>query len=418
MNNKQKNLHAGRRHFLKQMTQATLGAPLVKGGLAAAGAATALNASAATGVKNVVFVYIPGGSPSGASATFTPDSNLNLKVCSAPLEAVKQECVFFANTAVVQGSYVSGSQGLVQRTLGAFNAPSTIDLSLAAALGQTSPFSYLHLGVVSDLESISAYNTWNLTHDTIIDPRRAFGLMADSQIGDNGIEQMRKSLQVNSAAVARLQTKLGDFAAPRLQQNLAALNQMQAELGSNYPAGCDLKQTVWPANIINPNDGRNFSQLMDLQIDNISVALRCNLTRVITLQMGTQDGNFILDNFQIPYNQAIQGGAYSTHIAYRTYFSQQLAKLILKLKNTSDLNGNPLLDSTLVVQVTSSGDEAQHLGSDAPFMIAGGGNSIDKGRVVTAPLHTQVLDTVAQAMGVYGTIPAYSTEGPISGVVI
>ena len=192
---------------------------------------------------------------------------------------------------------------------------------------------------------------------------------------------------------------------------------MQAQLDNGYPAGCDLKQTAWPAIALNPNSGDNFSQLMDLQIENISLALRCNLTRVITLQMGSQDANFYTEALQMPYNQVIHSGNTANYIAYRNYFSQQLAKLILKLKNTSDLNGNPLLDSTLVVQVSSCGDDAIRSGSDAPFMIAGGGSAINRGRVVFAPKHTQILDTVAQAMGVYGSIPAYSTEGPLSGVL-
>ncbi|MDF3012595.1 MAG: hypothetical protein K0Q78_799 [Cellvibrio sp.] len=98
MKTQEKTMQNNRRQLLKMIAGGSASAPFVSAGLLAAGAGFANTASAATSVKNVIFVFIPGGAPGGASTTITPSAGLQLKACSAPLEPVKQECVFFANT--------------------------------------------------------------------------------------------------------------------------------------------------------------------------------------------------------------------------------------------------------------------------------------------------------------------------------
>lgn len=418
MKPQEKNMQNHRRQLLKMIAGGTASAPLVNAGLLTAGASLAGRAAAATPIKNVIFVYIPGGTPSGSGVSINPDpATFTLKSASAPLEPVKQECVFFAKT------YVEGGvgQGIPQTALGALTrAPKTIDLALGDALGGDTVFSSIQLGVVSGDTSISAVNNWTKTA-VIKDPSRVFELLRTGQASSNPeLQNQYKQLEINLKAVQQLQQQLGSFANARLQANQDAILQLRAEsTGGNYPPGCDLSQQAWPAEAINPNDGNNFTRLWQLQTGNAITAIKCGLTHVVTLLMGSDDEDFVIPGFNYTLAQAANAfPSNREYTAFRAYFSQQLAYLIQQLQTTTDINGAPLLDSTLVVQVSSMGDTSINTLDNAPFMFAGGGGAIHRQQVVTAPLHTQVLDTVALAMGVYGTIPAYSAAGPIAGVVV
>lgn len=417
MKTQEKNVQKKRRQLLKMMASGAVSAPLINTGLLTAGAGFAHTARAATSVKNVIFVFIPGGAPGGASATITPDAAFNLKAASAPLEAVKNECVFFSNTAMDGFA----GHGLPQTALGGLTkAPKTIDLALGDALGGNTPFKSIQLGVLSRDTSVSAVSNWTRT-PVITDPARAFEILrTGSALYGTGFNQQQKQLDINLKAVQQLQQQLGNFAGARLQANQDAITQLQAELSpEGFGPGCDLQQQSWPAESINPNDGQQFTRLWELQTNNAVTAIKCGLTHVVTLLMGNDEEDFVATGFN--YSYATAANAFPSpreFIAYRAYLSQRLAHLIQQLQTTTDINGIPLLDSTLVVQVTNMGDTSVNTSYDAPFMIAGGGSAIRRGQVVRAPLHTQVLDTVAQAMGLYGTIAPYSAAGPVAGVVV
>lgn len=417
MKTQEKNVQNKRRQLLKMMASGAVSAPLINTGLLTASAGFANAAKAATPVKNVIFVFIPGGAPGGASTSITPDAAFNLKAASATLEPVKNECVFFANTDM-EGY---GGHGLPQTSLGGLTrAPKTIDLALGDVLGADTPFKSIQLGVLSRDTSISAVNNWTKT-PVITDPARAFDILRNGQASLNpALRQQQKQLEINLKAVQQLQQQLGSFANTRLQTNLDAIKQLQAEIPSGgYLPGCDLQQQTWPGEIINPNDGQNFTRLWELQTNNAVTAIKCGLTHVVTMLMGNDEEDFVATGFNYSYAASANAfGSSREFIAYRAYLNQRLTHLIQQLKTTTDINGMPLLDSTLVVQVTNMGDTSINTGSNAPFMIAGGGSSIRRGQVVMAPLHTQVLDTVVLAMGAYGTIAPYSAAGPVAGVVV
>lgn len=412
----EKTMQSNRRQLLKMIAGGTASASLMNAGLLTASAGFAHAASAATPVKNVIFVFIPGGAPGGASSTITPGAGLQLKACSAPLEPVKQECVFFANTDM-QGH---SGHGLPQTTLGALTgAPKTIDLALGDVLGGTTPFSSIQLGVLSGSTSISAVNNWTKA-PVITDPSYAFEILRAVQAANNPVVQEQyKQLEINLQAVQQLQQQLGGFAGSRLQANQDAIRQLQEETAfTKGLPGCDLQQIAWPAESIPPNSGAHFTRLWELQTNNAITAIKCGLTRVVTLLMGNDQDDFSVTGFDFSYGLAANGAPFNVYVDFRTYLTARLTYVIEQLRSTTDINGAPLLDSTLVVQVTNMGDTSINTGVNAPFMFAGGGSSIRRGQVVSAALHTQVLDTVALAMGAYGTIAPYSAAGPIAGVVV
>ncbi len=93
--------------------------------------------------------------------------------------------------------------------------------------------------------------------------------------------------------------------------------------------------------------------------------------------------------------------------------------LVNKLKAADDGLGGKMIDSTLIVHVTDMSDGMNHEGDDAPFMLAGGGSAIRRGKVIetAGASHYRLLDTMAQYMGVHGVIGAYDNDGPLGGIL-
>jgi hypothetical protein len=121
------------------------------------------------------------------------------------------------------------------------------------------------------------------------------------------------------------------------------------------------------------------------------------------------------------YHQSIHGRPMADYIAYRIYFTEKLRYLIQSLANTQDMDGNTLLDNTIVLQVSDMADGRSHDGENVPYMLAGGGGGVlTTGRSLTlnGVSHNTILDTVAQAAGVDVNSADYEQygDGPISGI--
>jgi hypothetical protein len=121
------------------------------------------------------------------------------------------------------------------------------------------------------------------------------------------------------------------------------------------------------------------------------------------------------------YHASIHGRPVEDYIKYRTYFTTKLQYLIESLASTQDMDGNSLLDNTILLTVSDMGDARSHGGDDVPYMLAGGGGgALSTGRFLTlnGVSYNTILDTVAQAAGVdvNGSDYAFYGDGPISGI--
>lgn len=415
----QQALHS-RRRFLKFIAQSGLSLSALQASSLGAGLLLSRQAQAnGEGIRRVVFLYIPDGTPGGASQSFLPDSGLNLQRCSLPFESVKDECVFFKDTDIVGG----GGHGLTQRVLGAF-APGvrgTLDLALEGVVGATSPIASLRLGVrTRGLDPISSRGYSGVT-DYQDNPRSAFDRLFGGTVDTSPVGERRekKILEMNRLALERIKTRLGQYERERLEQHEEGIAKLYSDIenanSSSAPAGCT-NPAFNPEGLSEATNDDAFTELFALQTENIVMALSCNITRVVTLQMGTHQADFSVNNLSGDYHGSIHSGDPDWYEEYRTYFSQRAAHLIQRLQETDAPEGGKLIDNTLVLQVTDMGDGDSHTGSDAPFMLAGGGSAVQRGQVLSVDNHHQLLDTVAEYMGSYGVIPPYSTD-PANGIL-
>ncbi|MES2675081.1 MAG: DUF1552 domain-containing protein [Pseudomonadota bacterium] len=425
MTNDQKMALEKRRDFLKFLGTTGLSLPLLQASSLGAGILLSRQAEAqGVATRRVIFVYVPDGTPHGAASSFLPTSGMTMNKCSMPFEPVKSQCIFFSGTSVEGG----GGHGNSQRVLGAF-APGvrgTIDLALGDSVGSTSPTASLRLGVATyGKEPVSARSYAGAT-DVLDNPKTAFDKLFGGGVDNTSIGTKRelKLLELNQAALAKIKTKLGTYELQRLQQHEASIAKLRADIqaasGGGGAGSCT--SAVWNSGGLSTSpDAINFTDLFALQTENIVMAMKCNLTRIATLQLGTHQGDFKATGMTMQlhgdavHNPGSSSG-YGPHHVYRTYFSERIAHLIKRLAETDDPIGGKLIDSTLLLQVTDMGDGNAHSASDAPFMMAGGGSAVNRGRVVNVSNHHQLLDTVSQYMGAYASIPHYASS-PASGIL-
>jgi hypothetical protein len=120
-------------------------------------------------------------------------------------------------------------------------------------------------------------------------------------------------------------------------------------------------------------------------------AFACDLTRIVSFQFGQEGGASMRFPFlgfpdetlhywsheDRPDDYIVDGPMWTFH----TFFAEQFAYLLNKLKTTLDSDGGTLYDNTLVLWLTTMGEGRKHDSEHIPVVVAGGaGGAIAQGR--------------------------------------
>ncbi|MEM9694944.1 MAG: DUF1552 domain-containing protein [Myxococcota bacterium] len=171
-----------------------------------------------------------------------------------------------------------------------------------------------------------------------------------------------------------------------------------------------------------------------------ALTFTCDVTRVIGFQFAGGAARFAIpESYGVPESGRVDSGDSGpqmhawTHngrddnhlVAMRIFyqwFSEQVALLIDKLETTPDANGQPLMDSTLVVWTNEFGGLSPHNNSNVPVILFGnGGGSIDTGRLYQAsgnkeeralPIH-QLFVSLARHAGL-DEVDSFGDHGSLS----
>jgi hypothetical protein len=426
MNNRSKIESISRRGFLQKLGGVGLTGAMFKLSLLSGNLLWARSVFAADAPKRVVFVYTSGGAipdqwmPSGSETNFT------LPTMSAPLDPVKQHCVFL--NGVNMGN---AGHGLTSKAL-AGDATTSLDVYLAGTLGQATPFSQLQLGAISNGHGSMTRNNWSepAYEDSPLNAfERLFGSGASNAspvTDDIGVRRERSVLDSNLEVLNQMRSELGSFEKARLDEHSDAIRRIEARLNkSTQPSSGECGSPAFNSGNFNGacDNAANFDVIADLQIDVVTLALKCDLTRVVSLMLGNHQGDYIVPEAGVDtnYHQSIHGRPAEDYTKYRTYFTTKLRYLIQSLADTQDMDGNNLIDNTILLHVSDMADARGHMGENVPYMLAGrGGGVLTTGRSLTLNSvdYKSILDTVAQAMGVdtnASDYPGYG-NGPVSGI--
>jgi hypothetical protein len=158
-------------------------------------------------------------------------------------------------------------------------------------------------------------------------------------------------------------------------------------------------ESRWNNGILASNTA--FDLMTDLHEDAIVTAFKYDRTRVVNYSYGCDTWDFYMkcdDGGSYPYHNSGHSMDQG-HIETRKMTSKRVANLIKTLKETTDIYGQPLLDSTLVVYACEIGHASNHTNKNAPFILAGAG--LEGGRYLqyNGLLWNKVLVSIANILG-------------------
>jgi hypothetical protein len=201
--------------------------------------------------------------------------------------------------------------------------------------------------------------------------------------------QKQSVIDVVRGELNRVCGRIGAQEKEKCDAHLEALRRMETRLGSGPVAGCMVPNA--------PTEG-DLVTTVEQQMDIISAAFSCDLTRVATLQLGFCDGglNMIpgLNHHDVTHAVGdTKGGAtqIANHEMIDRWFADRWAYLLGKLQAVQETNGT-LLDNTLILFGSDTTTNASYDSWGAhqhwrfPYWLAGGGNfAFQTGRYLKYP---------------------------------
>lgn len=369
-------LNKNRRQFLDMLGSAGISTGMLRGAPLLGGVFASRYAQAQATGKKIVFVYLTNGAPNGH---WLPKSPSEMNGCTEPFASFAGDIAFREATLKVSG------HGNTFNAMGAYSYTradkdsSSLNIQMAKAIGATTPFSSIQLGVDSHAgvgvgDIISRLDGNMVPNED--DPATAFNSLfknAPPSAGSGGdlAAQQLSVLDANKAALDALKTKLGQSEKDKLEAHFASLERIEQRIkGANESAegACNTGAGV------NMYPSQGFLGKIKSQSDNIVNAFQCGLTRVASLQISNQQAKWVGTNsgadstqFTDDHHQACHAGAtVQDNVEMVQYLNKGVAYLI------SELKAKGLFESTLLVTVTDMGDGQDHTAGNAPMLIASG----------------------------------------------
>jgi len=291
-----------------------------------------------------------------------------------------------------------GGHGNTFKCMG--DGSNTMDSRLEEVLGSSTPFGSMLVGTECNTGQgvMSKKNGGDASFTD--NPNAVFNrLFGGEPPSTDGIVKAQSVLDRSRAELNAIKSKLGTFELARMEEHENAIQALERRLQIEPVANCSAEDLSWTP--FGGSTTGEFTEITNRHCEMIANAFRCNLTRVATLQLGTHQAEHVVpeSGHSGDYHNSIHGAGTPAYILARKYLTERLAYLIKTLKETNDENGDPLIDSTIILQVTDMGNGNAHDGNNCPFTLAGGSN-ITGGRTFSGADNNSLLNTVAKAMGV------------------
>jgi hypothetical protein len=265
------------------------------------------------------------------------------------------------------------------------------------------------------------------------DPAAAFDeLFADAVRPSDETAKLRArrglSFDLLNAEFSALEARVARNDRPKVQAHREALNQLQAQVLQPTPV-C---KTPGKADATQrPKDAADsVPWLADRQIELLTAALTCDLTRIASLQLrlGENDGypyRFlnITDEHHITTHDTSAAKQELLAQIY-TWYAGRFAYLLQSLDAVREGDGS-MLDHTLVIWGTEVGTGSSHDFSNVPFVVAGGGGfGVRTGQYLkpaAGTYHNRLIVSAMRYMGASDVDRFGATDresGPLAGLGI
>lgn len=390
-----------------------------------------LNVSAqeATMPKRLVLFFTPHGmlksawKPTGSEASFTLNrilkplekhkakinvlSGVNMQDVGVGAPHTKGLPLIWTGSKLLEDSTFTRADGSGGSTYG-WAASASVDQVIANNIGKTTAYKSLEFGVRSggnNPASRMIYMDAKRPLAPATDPWAQFTRLFSGATVETGGERM-SALKIARAELARIGSRIAAEERIKVEAHTEALNNLEKQLSakSQLCTGPMLKGKV------DPNDLNQTVTVVDSQIELITAALACDLTRVASFQYAFADN----DSLSYPWLGVNDGHHNLTHapdsdnaswekvIKIETWYAEKFAQLLDRLDSVKEGNGT-LLDNCLVVWGSELGKGNNHSFKSTPFVTAGGcAGAVATGRYLEYNEqvdHNRLLVAMCQAMG-------------------
>ncbi len=311
----------------------------------------------------------------------------------------------------------------------------SIDQRIAREVGSETRYGSLELGVTvrgSNNRDRLAYRGSDDPIPPDNDPWNVYRrLFADLGADPSGLQRVRDERQsvidLVRGDLMELEGKLGASERHRLDAHLESLRDVERRMDAAAAAGAACENPMLPRRI-DPMNRDNHPEIAALQLDLLSMAFACDLTRVGTvLFAGATSGQtfnwlgFGESHHSLSHESDSNTSAQNKLQRINHFYAEQIAYFLAKLDAIPEGDGT-MLDNTVVFWGGALSKGNTHSRKNMDFLVAGsGGGYLKTGRLMefTGRQHNDLLVTLANACGVaidrWGH-PGY-TEGPLGRLV-
>jgi hypothetical protein len=316
----------------------------------------------------------------------------------------------------------------------------SIDQRIVQALAAPTPFQSLELGVQvggADNWGRMIYQAANQPPPPTDDPAQVYTtVFSDLHTDPVALAHLRarhKSiLDAVGGEYRRIGGRVGSADKQRLDAHLDAVREIEQRLTTslvdNNPACHD---PVLPTSTLAPQANDSFPAVGALQMDLLTMALACDLTRVASLQWSRSVSQVRFTWLNVPdghhdlsHRSDTDSDAVHKLTLINTWYAQQMANLIARLKGTPDGAGGTLFDNTLILWSNELAKGNTHSRQDAPYVLAGNaGGGLRTGRFVSYEgqglPHNNMMVSILNALDIPDTTfgKAEWCTGPLTGLL-
>ena len=404
--------------------------------------------------KRLVTMYTPNGQ---IHSTWWPTlgaggpTDFTLNRAHTPLEAHKQRLTLLGGVDLL--SAAGGPGGPHQRGIGTlftgnellegqfqdgcgstagWAAGISVDQEVANHIGVDTPYKSLELGVratENDVQGRISYAGAGQPLQPMLTPLDVYdrlfrNLVIPSDPNAPAAEQLiaerRSVLDTVDEQLRLLSAKVSNEDKQRVDAHLTLVRDVERRLGA---AMGQCAKPLEPQ-ALDPASEVDMPAIAELEIDLLSIAFACDLSRVASFEISTG-----LNRIRYPWLNSMGEGHPLSHegsgsekaitelTARATWHAGLIARLFDNLAATTEGEGTAA-DNTLLVWCSEVSEGNVHSHTNMPFLLMGGGWHFQTGRYVTATKesHINLLVTILNAMGVPATtfgLPQFCT-GPLS----
>lgn len=289
----------------------------------------------------------------------------------------------------------------------------SVDQHVANAIGNETAYKSLEFGVQTGGATVWSRMSYAGSNQPIApepDPAAMFDrLFADFDIDTSELERIKAErgsvIDLVKGDLESLSSKYGATDQLKVEAHLEAIRQIEQRNDLAVP-NCEI-----PLLDTSPSfdANENFPAVSRLQIDQMVMALACDLTRVASLQWSRSVGGTRFDWLGIPeghHDLSHLGDSDQSMIdkltSINTWYAEEFAYLLQQLASVPEGDGT-MLDNTLVVWGNELSRGNSHGNHPVPFVLAGGAcGRIQPGRWLTYDRepHNRMLVSICHAMGI------------------